>query len=107
MFKKINLILICLVMPTLAFAFCDKCEPVEKIYVQVEDLAFDGSKILYRNGINSIFEEAESLHVDSLGYYVAKSDNLIDWKCPRCGYANRSKRPYNCANCSWPYDDKR
>jgi len=104
MFRKIGLVLSCLSLPLLAF--CDDCKSKDKIYVQLEELFFDADGIWYKNPANQLPEMTQSIHVDSLGYYVSKSGET--WNCPKCGHVNQGK-PYGwgCAVCSWPYDGHR
>jgi rubrerythrin len=84
------------------FGFCDRCNPKDKVYVQMDELNFDANGIWFKDPVDALVVGARAIYVDSLGYYVSKSEQI--WKCPHCGHANTQHVAWGCAKCGWPYD---
>ena len=101
MLRKIGFILLGFIIPAVC-AFSDNGS-LDKVYVQLEDLAFDSGGIWFKNPIDSVRVGAEALHVDSNGYYVSKKEKSS--LCPHCGYVNNGEYPgfWGCWNCGFPF----
>lgn len=67
----------------------------EKIYVDSQNIAFDGNTILIN--IDSIWMKTHALYSDGQGMYI---DGYDSWMCPVCKYIN-PEETLQCFRCNY------